>query len=233
MTNLVATPKMLPDYAKNTERDYVGDPWSRQPHETKEAHEAFKLYVSLDPATRTVAEADRIRRANKGLKEAKPRVAYEWSSKHRWLDRAEAHDNYVLQKEIAAQRRARVRRVGEQAKDEQLVQEVLMAPMRELRKRLEENLDADGKNIIQSMDDADLTRLAKVFSDALPAHQKSEREALTSTKDIAPPTAKAVRTTGKLVRQIIANPTLFELMEQITFQIDEEIVDGEIVDEAS
>lgn len=214
-TNLVSSPKNRPKYAKDEDREYVGDPWARQPKESKKAYGAFRIYLDLGDK-RTIAEADRRYRAQQGLPPCEtPRLCPRWSSNHRWVERATAYDNFIDAKTIAANKRKAIRAAEKHAEQASQVQEVLMQPVDEYRKRLAEH---GVPQIIQDLDDVNLLKLVAAFGKDLPAMQKAERDALNSTSStvVAPAQVKAK---GEVVRRILARPDLIGLMESLSFEM--------------
>lgn len=76
-----------------------GPIWERLPGESAKAFEAFRLYRDLPPSERSVREV--ARRLNKNLT-----TIAQWSSKYRWVERAQAWDDEVDRRAREAHLRA-------------------------------------------------------------------------------------------------------------------------------
>jgi hypothetical protein len=220
----------MPNYAKNADREYKGDPWLRQPEESGKAYEAFTIYLNLDHGQRTIAEAGRRYAEKYGLKPATNQCA-QWSRKHRWKERAEAYDNFMTAKEVAVHKRRRVAAATKHADQAAEIQEVLMQPVTELRKRIREQ--GGTLAVIADLDDVGLMRLAKLFGSDLPAHQRAEREALSSTGDVTPPSGQ-LQVKGAMVKRILQNKTLRGLTEAMAIETTQVLeVEGVVIEDES
>lgn len=226
---LQPAPKSLPNYAKDKDRPYVGNPWDRQPNETKKAYSAFLLYRDMEPDERTIAGAERIYRKEHGLAiESKSKLLYNFSSKHRWEERAEAWDNYLAAKKAAALKRRAIKAAEKHA---DLAADALMvasAPAQKLAQRMREQLenDPDGKDFLDKLTDEDLMRLHKVFGDSMPGFAKMEKDALSGAVDSTPAPQKLNAKAQKL-RAIMGNKEVMGLLEQVTVEVSEsEAADG-------
>lgn len=77
----------------------VTNPWEKQPGESVESFEAFRIYRDLPPGTRSYVRVV--------SKLGKSRTLIQrWSSKHGWVDRAEEWDNFQDKIALEAQLRA-------------------------------------------------------------------------------------------------------------------------------
>lgn len=202
----------LPDYAKDKDRPYEGDPWQRQPKETSTSYSAFQKYLELG-GSRTVAEAARVA-------ERSPRVCYGWSTKHRWVERAEAWDAFQDTLRINKLRRQKIKAAERHAEDAMKVQEVLTRPMDKLRDRLVEVLDGKRPDWLDNLDDEELTKLAKAFGESLPAMQKAERDALGSVDDV-PVRDTKLKMKGEVLRRILGDKSMVGVLERAQFEIEE------------
>lgn len=213
---LAHTRRGLPKYAKDVDRPYEGDPWARQPKESAKAHSAFLIYLRMED--RTLAAADRAYNVANGRPNSRNAQSAQWATKHRWSERALAYDNYITSIEVAAHKRQLVRSATRHAKQAAEIQEVLMLPMNELRKRIEEQ--GGEFEAVASLSDDSLMKLARSFAADVPIHQKSEREALTSTSATVVPRTE-VKAKGEIVRQLLmADPSVRALMEKVTFTVE-------------
>lgn len=83
-----------------------GVAWERQPGESREAFEAFKLYRDMPPRDRSVDAAFHTATGRqKGGKRAAGRW-WKWSADYEWKARAEAYDRHLRDLELAAQEEA-------------------------------------------------------------------------------------------------------------------------------
>ncbi len=85
-------------------------PWERLPKETKIQYAAFKAFIALDPARRSVFEASIAGGANLGpykLKHRQPPTRWsKWSRDNQWHARATSWDAYVDELELEERRKA-------------------------------------------------------------------------------------------------------------------------------
>lgn len=208
----------VPAYAKDIDRPYVGEPWTRQNGETARAWEAFCHYRDSDPETRVIANTSRWYKDKYQLSTKDPdnhAQCYQWSSKNRWVERVESFDNFNDAKLIAKNRRRLLRASEQHAQQEADILGLLMRPVEEYRKRLTES----GVDVVSLMSDEEVMKLAVAFSRDVPTHQKSQREALASTSQtVVSPVA--VRAKGILVRRMLENKTLGSLMEAVSFETE-------------
>lgn len=81
----------------------MAEPWERQPGETSRAYAAFSVYRDLGPQ-RSLAKA----LAAAAKKPSNRRHWQRWAAKYRWVERAQAYDDYLdrLAREKAEQERA-------------------------------------------------------------------------------------------------------------------------------
>lgn len=203
---------------------FVGDPWDRQPGESSKAYMAFTYYLKLDPEDRTVREGMERYNISIGKKPQNRETSgsfntYMWSTKFRWEERASAYDSFMLAKEIAAQKRRRVKIATKHADDAAAVQEIIMLPVKELRERLA----AQGGKLtaVSELDEGSLIKLMKAMTSDLPAMQRSEREALGSVSDEVAPRAE-LKAKGDIVRKILASRELIGMAEKVTFELTAE-----------
>lgn len=68
--------------------------WHKLDNESDRAHEAFKVYMHMNPAQRSVAAAWREWTGNPDAKREPPYFR-EWAAVHAWQERARAHDHHL------------------------------------------------------------------------------------------------------------------------------------------
>lgn len=128
-------------------------PWERLPGETAKAHRAFSLYRALEPQARSISEAYRLYTGSETAAERLRKVPgyfYEWSTRHRWVIRAEAWDAHLEAERVDQERSDWLARQAELRENEwragsqllERAQAILEWPMRE------ERLDQDGHTVI-------------------------------------------------------------------------------------
>lgn len=221
MTELARTPSSLPQYARDADRPYDGDPWLRQAKETPSQFAAFQLYLNLDAEKRTIKEATRLyyESIDKPMPKT-PTLLSRWSKAHRWEERALAYDNFLMAKQVAANKREAIKASARHAKAAQEIQEVLLLPMQKLRERIKAN--GDEFDFIDGMSDEDLYKFARsVQGDVIP-WQKAERDALNATSDAVVPRAE-LKVKGELVRRMLKDGTVRELAERIVIESTEPV----------
>lgn len=218
--------KTTPKYSRDTDRPYVGDPWDVQPKEPARAFEAFTIYLKLEG--RTIEETKRIFCARHDLKSANIRV---WSKKHRWEERAEAFDSFMMAKEIRALSKRRVAAAKRHADQAEAAQEVVMLPIAELRKRI---MEQGGKlGAVSKLEDADLIRLFKAMGGGseLAGLQKAERDAIGSVSESSGQDTKVIAERGAILKRVLGNPELVAMFERVTIEGSvAETVEGEAVE---
>lgn len=203
----------LPNYAKDADREYVGDPWTRQPKETSLAFSFFQKFLDLGEA-RTVAELAR-------QEDHSQKTLYQWSKKHRWGERADAFDAVQDQLRLNRLRRRKIRAAEKHADDVAELQEVIMRPANKLRERIQEMMEGERTDWLDTISDPDLERLVSALGQQLPALQKAEREALSSVADV-PIRDNRAKMKGAILKRILDNKTMQGMVEETVFIVEEE-----------
>lgn len=218
--NLPHESRHLPKYARDKDRPYVGQLWDQQkPVETAKAYVAFCIYRDLDPEERTLTKAHVLYREKMGLEPKDgPGLCAGLSSRHRWRERVEAYDNYLIAKQRAAMERQKVKAAARQAKEAEDASSVVMLPIRELRRRIEEQ--GGQLKIVSELDDAALMKLFKALGGGaeLTGLQKAERDALSSVAPVAAP-AQQLQARGLLLRKVMGDSNLRGMLEKMTIEV--------------
>lgn len=165
-TDAVANPHALLLGATSDPRGYpespVSAPFDRLENESDPAWQAFVAYRDLGPERN-------IRKVAQSLSKSVALMG-EWSSRHQWVARAAAWDAEVDRHRRAASLSAISEMVERHATHTQAQLQALMAPARELLKRLQQN-----PALLAEVSDAQLIRYCSSAARAVPALIQAER----------------------------------------------------------
>lgn len=97
----------------------VARPWERRPDESPQAFEAFRAYLELPSAERSVDEAWRV--VKKGQARGAVGHVWKWAATHQWVERVRAFDAHMHRIELEEKEKAARRNAAkwEQRREEQ------------------------------------------------------------------------------------------------------------------
>jgi len=147
-----------------------GTPWERQKGESTKAFEGFRTYRDLGAGRSLVAAA-------KALGKNKA-VLSEWSMRHEWVRRVDAHDANEDRVRRAAHLAEVERMAARHATAAQATQEAVMAPVRAVLERLRADREKESTEFLDALTSgspAAAMELALASAGRLPALQAAER----------------------------------------------------------
>jgi hypothetical protein len=158
----------------------VNNAWDRRKSETARAFEAARTYLELGPERSLCAVAQILSKSLCLLKG--------WSSKHNWVDRAEAWDDYLADKAAKHYAEARVKEAERMAKrhvqHQEAVQIVVVHPVEILLRRI----NSEPTRVAAEMDGLSTVALLELTTKLAPALCRSQvAERLARGVDLASP----------------------------------------------
>ena len=150
--------------------------WHRLDNESGRAHEAFKLYMYMNPAERSVARTWRKWTDNPDAARPSP-FFEEWAREHAWSERTRAHDHYLelIREEGMAEAIREEARV--QAQQVEKIRGRFHELMAMAYERAMQYLESD--DFVQKMRPSDVISITKIyfeatrhFGDPLQPHEK-------------------------------------------------------------
>lgn len=173
-------------------------PWERRPDETSQAFEAFRAYLELPAAERTV-EAGWVvvkRGQNRGV----PGYAWKWAATHQWVERARAFDAHMFRIEQEEKERVARRNASkwEQRREEQRELEYKLGRALQLRaSRVLEDANLQGRLRDAATLSATGSKLAR-----LAAEMETERATVVEQQ------AAPLERLGDMAREVLDDATL-------------------------